>query len=77
MAKFCNTCYCWEKVGPQAVNVLGACHSEEVKLKVHLDFPNIDRDEEGQLWTDQFFGCVHWKQNDGSLVSINKTLRNE
>jgi hypothetical protein len=76
MPKFCNTCIHWEKLHP-TVSSSGICHSADVSLNVKMNYSDMNMDAEGTLWTEPYFGCVYWRENDGSLININKTITDE
>jgi hypothetical protein len=75
-AKFCCTCIHWEKVAPIAGDAFGICHDVGVSMKVALDGKS-NLSEEGTFWTEAYFGCVYWRENDGSLLSINEIVEDE
>lgn len=75
MAKFCDSCIYWEKVVPQVSgDNFGICHNVEVAMKVAMD-GKTHLAEDGALWTAQYFGCVHWRENDGSLLSTDDIVK--
>ena len=50
------------------------CHDTSVAMKVALD-GKTRLGSEGTLFTQSYFGCIHWRKNDGSLISTNKALK--
>lgn len=75
VAKFCCDCTHWEKVTPQlSGDTFGICQSTAVAMKVAVD-GKTHLDEGGALWTAQYFGCVCWQENDGSLLSTDDVVR--
>jgi hypothetical protein len=74
-AKFCCDCTHWEKVTPQlAGDNFGVCHSTTVAMKVAIN-GKTHLNEDGILWTAQYFGCICWQQNDGSLLSTDDVVK--
>lgn len=74
MSNFCNKCIQWEKVTPQlAGSNFGICHDVSVAMKVALD-GKTHLGEDGAFWTEAYFGCVHWRENDGSLLGFDDII---
>jgi hypothetical protein len=69
-AKFCCTCLHWEKIAPVSGDQFGICQDVGVAMKVAMD-GKTHLAEEGTLWTEAYFGCIYWRENDGSLLSLN------
>ena len=75
MSKFCKTCIYWEKVVPQVSgDNFGVCQDVSVSMKVAMDGKS-HLSEEGALWTEQYFGCVYWRENDGSILNIEEAVK--
>lgn len=70
--KFCYTCINWEKVDNDANDSFGICHDVIVGMKVSVE--KEDSTEEGELWTNGYFGCIYWRENDGSIVSFKDII---
>lgn len=74
MSKFCCTCIYWEKVIPQiGGDDFGVCHDETVAFKVALD-GKTKLGQDGMLSTQGYFGCIFWRQNDGSVVNFKRII---
>lgn len=74
-SKFCLNCYCWEEVATKVTgDTFGICHNVAVKDKVAVD-GKAHVLEEGTLWTEEYFGCLYWRENDGSLFGIDKYVK--
>ena len=39
-------------------------------MKIALD-GKTHLNEDGALWTEAFFWCVHWRENDGALIKFS------
>lgn len=77
MSKFCNNCINWEKVIPQVSgDNFGICQDISVAMKVAMD-GKTHLGEEGALWTEQYFGCIYWREDDGSLLSIDDIVNDD
>lgn len=76
MANFCCKCIHWEKVDLIAAESFGVCDNVSVATKVALD-GKTHLGEEGTLWTEAYFGCVYWRQNDGSLLNFEDIIDDE
>lgn len=75
--KFCCTCIHWERVVPDvAGDNFGICDNVAVATKVALD-GKTHLEEEGTLWTEQYFGCIYWRENDGSLLSTDDIVKDQ
>jgi len=75
-SKFCCTCTYWEKVAPMSGSMSGLCHDTSVHMKVGLEgFSCLNQG--GQFWTAANFGCIQWRENDGSLLSTDKHVKQE
>lgn len=77
MSQFCCECNQWEGVLPQiSGDHFGMCHDTSVAMKVALD-GKTKLGDQGTLFTQSYFGCIHWRKNDGSLVSTNRALKED
>lgn len=75
-AKFCTTCHHWEKdVFKSAGDTFGVCHDVVASSKVKQD--SEAKINEGTVYTESYFGCIYWRENDGVLVKIDPKLGNE
>lgn len=75
-AKFCCTCIHWEKdVLARVGQSFGICDEPIVTSKVMQD-TDKHLSEEEVLYTDPYFGCIYWRQNDGSLFGTDKIVKN-
>ena len=72
--KFCCTCVRWDNAMPAPAEGFGICTDVGVSMRVALDSSTHMR-EKGTLWTDPYFGCIFWRPNNGSLIDINKIVK--
>lgn len=74
MSKFCQTCIHWEKdIFTRLGGKFGICHDLLATDKIIQD-RETKLTEDGTTYTAEYFGCIYWRENDGSLININKTL---
>lgn len=71
---FCHTCIFYEKdIFSRGADSFGVCRNVEVSMQVVSDGKS-QLEEEGTFYTSKYFGCIYWRENDGTLIDINKTL---
>ncbi len=68
---FCCTCIKWNKIVPTEGSGLGICESIEVASKIVVEGRST-LCENYMIWTEPYFGCIHWRNNNGVLVSTDK-----
>jgi hypothetical protein len=74
---FCHTCIFYEKdIFTRTGDKFGICSNTSVAMKVALD-GKTHLEEEGTFYTAEYFGCIYWRENDGTLLDINKTIKDE
>ncbi len=76
MAKssFCKNCIHWEgELFRRIKEVYGICDHPLVLGMIMLDTQKALHEEKA-LYTEQFFGCIHFQENDGSLFSTDEII---
>ncbi len=72
---FCSTCLFYEKdIFQRTGDSFGICHNTTVAMKVALDGKS-HLEEGGTFYTADYFGCIYWRETDGTLIDINKILK--
>lgn len=72
-AKFCCTCIHWEKdILTRVEEKFGICHDVIAPDKVIQD-RETKINEDNTLYTESYFGCVYWRENDGSIIKFKST----
>lgn len=75
MGNFCKSCHSWEKgIFTRAGESFGLCHNVAVATKVVVD-GNTVLGEDGSIYTEEYFGCVYWRENRGSLIDTSKIIK--
>ncbi len=70
MGNFCTDCKFWEKdIIPRCGDTLGLCHSPAVEFAVSIDGSKVVGDY-GKIWTAKFFGCIHFRESDGTIIDF-------
>lgn len=76
-AKFCCTCIHWEKnIITRVDEKFGICHDVIASSKVFQD-AETRLNEDSTVFTEAHFGCVYWRENDGSLFSTDDIVKKE
>lgn len=74
MGKFCHTCHSYEGgIFTRAGESFGVCHNISVSTKIVLD-GNTILAEDGIIYTEEYFGCIYWRENNGTLIDLGKTV---
>jgi hypothetical protein len=69
-AKFCCTCIHWEKdIFTRVGEKFGICHDVVAPGKIVMD-TNTTLNDETILYTEEYYGCIYWRENDGSLLNF-------
>ena len=74
--KFCSTCIHWEKIAPKPTDAFGICTDVSVAMNVNL-MPKSNLSEDNVMWTTANFGCIYWREDDGSLLSTDDEVDDE
>lgn len=74
MPTFCKDCIYWEKVAEMGMGLFGICKEPTVPDKLRLDKESSIGDS-GVVWTEEYFGCIHWRKSDGVIVKLGKLKR--
>ena len=71
----CHTCHSYEKeIFTRSGESFGICHSIAVATKVALDSATI-LGQDGIVYTEAYFGCVYWRENNGVLIDTSKIVK--
>lgn len=70
--KFCCNCTNWENV-KGSKDSQGICHDVMVASNVTIEHEKTFT-QDGQLWTNGYFGCIYWRENDGSIVDFEDII---
>lgn len=73
MANFCTDCIHWERLHPKPSTEKGICSDGSVAMHVAIE-EGSGMIESGTLWTSPYFGCVYWRDNDGSLLNFDDII---
>lgn len=76
-AKFCCTCIHWEKdILIRTTEKFGICNDVIASSKIIQD-RETKLNEDNTVYTEAYFGCIYWRENDGSLLSIDDVVKDE
>lgn len=71
MANFCCNCKHWESgILFKGLSSFGICHDVTVEMKILKDSEASIYDE-ATLYTDAFFGCIHFMKEDSFLIDTD------
>jgi hypothetical protein len=74
MSKFCQNCVSWTKVATRiSGNNFGICNNVGVEMKIAIDGKTCTSDD-GAFWTEEYFGCIYHRENDGSLLGFDDII---
>lgn len=73
MPTFCNKCIYWEPVFKKSGDAFGLCKNDEVIDKVIADSAT-ELGEDNTLFTQSWFGCVHFREHNGVLIDLSKLI---
>jgi len=69
---FCHTCTFYEKnIFTRTGESFGICHNVAVATKLAIDGKTVLGDD-GIIYTEEYFGCIYWRENDGTLIDTSK-----
>lgn len=75
MGNFCITCKFYEKgILSRAGESFGICHNAAVATKVLVDGKTV-LGEDGVIYTEEYFGCVYYRNHEPGLFGINEILK--
>jgi hypothetical protein len=69
MSKTCSDCVYWEFVYESLGERFGICSEVMVQFKIKVDID--DEIDQKAIYTEQYFGCNHFRENDGIVTEIN------
>jgi hypothetical protein len=76
-AKFCCTCIHWEAdIFTRVGEKFGACHDVIAPSKIVQDRETTINDKT-ILYTEAYFCCNYWRENNGSLMAIHNAIKHE
>ncbi|MBS1760649.1 MAG: hypothetical protein JST23_11060 [Bacteroidetes bacterium] len=74
MGNFCQNCISWTKVAKRVSgDNFGVCDNIGVAMNIAIDGKTCTSDE-GTFWTEEFFGCIYHRENDGSLFGFDDII---
>lgn len=68
---FCCDCIHWMKEPEVPITDFGTCDNIQVEMKAGTNDQTILQ-QDGKLQTNKYFGCIHWAENDGSLLNVTR-----
>lgn len=75
MSNFCKTCHYYEKgIFTRAGESFGVCHNIAVATKVAVDGESV-LGGDGIIYTEEYFGCVYWRADEGRILDIRDTIK--
>lgn len=75
MGNFCINCSFYEKeIFTRAGESFGVCHNVAVATKVLVDGKTV-LEEDGAIYTEEYFGCVYWRNHEGGLFNIKNVSK--
>lgn len=74
--QFCHTCIFYEKeiFTRHGDEKFGICSNVSVSMKVALDGAT-HMEEDGTFYTEQYFGCIYWRENNGVLIDTSAIIK--
>lgn len=74
---FCHTCTFYEKnIFTRVGESFGICHNVAVATKLAVDGRSV-LGEDGIIYTEEYFGCVYWREGDGTLIDTSKIVKDK
>jgi len=75
LGNFCINCSFYEKgIITRVGESFGLCHNVAVATKVLIDGKTVLQ-EDGSIYTEEYFGCVYWCNHGPGLFGIKEILK--
>lgn len=75
MGNFCINCSFYEKgILTRIGESFGICHNVAVATKVLVDGKTV-LGEDGSIYTEEYFGCVYWRNHGPGLLDLKEVLK--